>query len=173
MHFEPYNAEAPEPKRRYFDDTRYLQVDEDAESDSDDNDALVEADEDPEEEGSDLEAVSDSSSSDDDEDDNDDQSLVQWRVIPDVAEQDDAIMTRERDIVEAGEGINEKFSGWHNPLADTDGGDDDEKVLTQLEDDNEEDKEEDVQIKDKVDQMSVELTNRPVADLGYGDEGVI
>merc|ERR1712083_348384 len=113
-----------------------------------------------ESEDSDADSDSDSDSSDSgsDSDDND-QSFVQWRVIPDVAEQDDAIMTREKDIVEAGEGINKKFSGWHNPLSDTDDGEDDEKVLTQLEDDDE-DKDEDEQIQTKVDQMSVELTNR-------------
>jgi len=171
MHFEPYNAEAPEPKRRYFDDVRYIQLNEDADEDEEDleeNEDLATL----EDEQSDSDSDSDSDSSDGDDSDDNDQSLVQWRVIPDVAEQDDAIMTREKDIVEAGEGINEKFSGWHNPLSDTDDGEDDEKVLTQL-NDNDEDKDEDEQIQTKVDQMSVELTNRPVADLGYGDEGVI
>ena len=48
---------------------------------------------------------------------------------PDFGEDDSQVVYRENDIVEAGAGVNKKFGGWHNPLADTDGGDDDESVL--------------------------------------------
>ena len=45
MHFEPFNAEAPEPHRRYFDDVKYLQLDEEAGEDAEemsDDDKLME-----------------------------------------------------------------------------------------------------------------------------------
>jgi len=78
-------------------------------------------------------AASDSDSdSDSSSDDENVQLKSTWRVIPDVAELDDHVVTREKDIVEAGDGINEKFSGWHNPLADTDDGHDDDTVVLQI-----------------------------------------
>lgn len=83
----------------------------------------------------DLQMESDDSDSDDSSSDDDDEELQvgqQWRVIPDVAELDDHVVGRERDIVEAGDGVNEKFSGWHNPLSDTDDGNDDETVVVQI-----------------------------------------
>ena len=47
-----------------------------------------------------------------------------WRVIADFGEKDDNIMDREFDIKNG-----EKFSGWTNPLAWTDDGNDDNLVV--------------------------------------------
>lgn len=58
-----------------------------------------------------------------------DTNLVQWRVSPDYGELDANVVHRESDI---GNGF--KYGGygltaWHNPLADADEGNDDDKVV--------------------------------------------
>ena len=45
-------------------------------------------------------------------------------VDADYGEQDDQVVVREKDT-----GNGEKFSGWRNPLAWTDDGNDDDRVL--------------------------------------------
>lgn len=52
--------------------------------------------------------------------------MTYWMVKPDLGEHDVGVVSREADTSNGG-----KFSGWSNPLAWTDAGDDDEKVLTQ------------------------------------------
>ena len=48
-----------------------------------------------------------------------------WVVTPDYGEDDDKVVGREADLNEKGD----KKSGWTNPLAKTDDGTDDHKVL--------------------------------------------
>ena len=68
------------------------------------------------------------SSSDSDSDSEDDRSNVQlnWMVDADFSEGDDHVVVREADT---GNGV--KKSGWNNPLAWTDNGNDDDAVLAQ------------------------------------------
>ena len=51
-----------------------------------------------------------------------------WRVIPDYAESDPSVVSRESDIQNSGSEAN-KFSGWENPLAWTDDGSRDDLVV--------------------------------------------
>ena len=69
------------------------------------------------------------SSSDSDSDDENDRMNVQWMVDADFGETDDQVVVREHDT---GNGV--KFSGWTNPIAWTDDGNDDDAILAQLKD---------------------------------------
>jgi len=130
----PYNGRAREPPTPHWPpgwnnlqlSDQNMEEDMEENETSDDEDIML-----AEEAESSSDESTDSDTTDSD-DDNNIQVGQQWRVIPDVAELDDHVVTRERDIVEAGDGINEKFSGWHNPLADTDNGNDDDTVVVQI-----------------------------------------
>lgn len=52
--------------------------------------------------------------------------MTEWHVKPDLGEFDEDLIGREFDTANG-----KKFSGWTNPLAWTDDGGDDEKVLAQ------------------------------------------
>lgn len=83
--------------------------------------------------------------------------MVLWRVTPDYAELDGSVVSREADIANG-----KKFSGWNNPLAWTDAGADDDKVL--LQEDSEDDEDQDL--------VSESGWITP-ADNGLGDEFVV
>ena len=74
--------------------------------------------------GQESSSSSSSSSESDDED-----ALVMWRVTPDYGELDHTVLPREQELPNG-----EKESGWTNPLSWSDTGDDDDQVVTQLND---------------------------------------
>jgi len=52
---------------------------------------------------------------------------LHWRVSPDYGELDGNVVGREHDIANGF-----KYSGWSNPLAKSDDGNDDDQVVLQL-----------------------------------------
>ena len=75
---------------------------------------------------------SDSDSSDDDSEytflRRADTSLVQWRVSPDYGEGDSLVVNREHDIANGYKygSMPYQLTAWHNPLMDSDDGQDDD-----------------------------------------------
>jgi len=61
-------------------------------------------------------------------------SLVQWRVSPDYGELDYLVVNREHDIANGFKYGSMPYgqTAWHNPLADSDDGQDDDQILLQL-----------------------------------------
>ncbi len=81
-----------------------------------------------------MESESESDSESDEEDvflRNAKTSLVQWRVSPDFGELDANVLSRESDIANGFKYGGYGLTAWHNPLADADDGNDDDKILLQ------------------------------------------
>ena len=93
------------------------------------------------------------------DDEPEDELTVLWKVSPDYGELDHNVVSREADIDNG-----KKFSGWTNPLSWSDVGDDDDKILAQVEDSDED--------YSDVGTVSESGWITP-ADTGLGDEDVV
>jgi hypothetical protein len=170
--FVPYNRFAPEPVEKGYGDaegglkwTAYVQTGEDSDS-------------------------SDSDSSDSDSDGPEDENNLQisWMVDADYGEKDEVMVPREVYADDVGQS---KASGWTNPLAWTDSGDDDDAILAQqksrirlipaeditlvqITDDDEDDEDEDVETEEAAITAESIVTEKQVqVDRGFGDEDVL
>merc|ERR1712070_770196 len=92
---------------------------------------------------------------------------VRWMVDTDFGETDDQVVLREHDT---GNGV--KFSGWGNPLAWTDDGNDDDAILAQIKD--EEDDESNVVTEEQARTAEQIATGgHVIADTIDGDDKVL